>query len=163
MAAAAAHAVAAELVVSLSPKHLPIREPLFGTCAELFTCLGPAASPPCDALLGAMATLYADVKLGTSRAPLNSALGHAAKAIGPERFVTLLPLKVWCHATCHVACDAACGAACCSTRPSYPPPLARPYRVRVCCRGVRANTLLLHPHYIEECLPCVPCVVAGRR
>ena len=98
MDAAKVKALAATFIDVLGPQYVAQRKVVLETCAMLFSSLGTAASPVCDQLLQTMAALYYDPTqrhgIGGARMALLSSLGPAAKAIGPERFVALLPIKV---------------------------------------------------------------------
>ena len=94
MASASASDLGRALLDGLGPRYLTLREGVLEACAELFTGLSHAATPSCDPLLKGMAAIYADITLGSARPVLLASLGRAAKAIGPERFVAILPVRV---------------------------------------------------------------------
>jgi ribosomal RNA-processing protein 12 len=94
MPSESAEALASAFVSLLEPRYAPLRGVVLEACASLFTGLGQASSPSCDALIKVMAKLYADATLGSARPVLVSSLGQAAKAIGPARFVELLPIRI---------------------------------------------------------------------
>ena len=85
-----ASAIASALLDGLGGRYLPLRESALEACGALFTALGQNASPSCDTLLKSMAGMW-DVTLGSARPVLLATLGHAAKALGPERFIAIQP------------------------------------------------------------------------
>ena len=93
--AAATSALAAALGAGLEPRYLPLWRPVLEAIGDLFSALGQKASPAADGLLAKMYELYSDhARLREARGTLMASLGLAARAIGPERFVRLLPIKV---------------------------------------------------------------------
>ncbi len=59
-----------------------------------FEALGSAVHPTCSALLQRLAEMHADPAIGSARVPLLEALGEAARSLGPQAFVDLLPITV---------------------------------------------------------------------
>lgn len=93
--APAAAALAAALADGLAPRYLPLWRPVLEACGELFSALGERATPAADRLLRTMGGLYSDHKrLGEARGTLMASIGLAARAIGPQEFVGLLPIRV---------------------------------------------------------------------
>ena len=90
----AIEALAAQWIDALGSRYAPLRDLVLEACASTFRALGSSASPGCDELLRTLGGLYADVTLGASRPLLLSSLGAAAKAVGPEAFLAVLPLRV---------------------------------------------------------------------
>ena len=90
----AAGALRWALVGALGPRFGQLCEAVLKMCACYYRGLGEAASPAGDALLDTLAALYADETLGAARPLLLSTLGAAAEAIGPERFIERLPIRV---------------------------------------------------------------------
>ena len=92
---AQAAAVASALRAHVAPRHLPAWGTVFEASGALFAAMGGAAHPSCSELLTAIAEAYAEHRMeGATRGALVAALGQAAKALGPEAFLSLLPIKV---------------------------------------------------------------------
>ncbi len=91
---AQASALAAALRDGLTPRYMPLWEGVLEACGALFRGLGAAAHPPCGELLTAMSAMYSVKTLGSARPALLASLGLAAKAVGPETFIGVLPIKV---------------------------------------------------------------------
>ena len=94
MAREHAQAMAATLLEALGPLFSSQRKVVLEACAVLITRLAQAASPVCDALLRAIADLYTDPGPGSNRGHVLASLAQAAKAIGPEKFVSLMPIRI---------------------------------------------------------------------
>jgi len=92
---AAAAALAATLAGGLAPRYLPLWRPVLEASGELFSALAEGATPACDLLLTTMKSLFSDHKrLTDSRGTLMASLGLAARALGPQRFLPILPIKI---------------------------------------------------------------------
>lgn len=90
-----AAAVASALRAHVAPRHLPAWGTVFEASGALFAAMGAAAHPSCSELLTAIAEAYAEHRMdGGTRGALVAALGQGAKALGPEAFLSLLPIKV---------------------------------------------------------------------
>ena len=94
MAAEHVAALASALIDLLAPVHASQRKTVLEASAALVVGLGPAASPACDTLLQTMSRLYTDAVPGANRGHVLASLGQAAKSIGPEKFVNLMPIRV---------------------------------------------------------------------
>ena len=94
MAARQAAALASALRDALTPRYMPLWEGVFSACAALFAALGSSTQIACGELIASLGAMHYDKRTGASRTALHAALGAAAKAIGPQAFLQLLPLKV---------------------------------------------------------------------